>query len=741
MSWVIRRAIVRRAVLLALSSAAALWLAGDSSARDPESLSKAQQHFRLQEWAAAERESLAAIHEQPKNAGAYKLLGMIYAAQQQFDKADQPFRRACQLAPEDETACYYLGRNDWALSRYEESRAVLEKALHRFPNSTRIKIGLGLALEALGHVEDAAGHLKNAALGGDSDALSEYGQFLFRQGRVDESIAVLRRSGNEEALNRALGQRAAQSPNVPRSESVADVPVSFSSSELPMIVRNGATGEKHQVETMIAGVAVLDYDDDGWPDIFVSNGATSPDLVKKDASFSNRLFRNNHDGTFSDTTEKAGVGGRGFSMGVAAADYDNDGRTDLFVTGVRESILYRNRGDGTFEDVTARAGLKRGDQGWAVAAGWFDYDNDGNLDLFVVRYVVWNAADEPYCGDRRPGYRAYCHPKYYSPLASSLYRNNGDGTFRDVSSESGIGARRGKGMGVAFADFDHDGYEDVFVANDTTPSFLFHNLGNGKFEEVALAAGVAYNGDGRATSSMGADFRDYDNDGWEDIFVTNLSNEGFTLFRNTGRGRFAEVTQSAGIAAPSLRLGGWSTGMFDFNNDGWKDIFTAGSHVDDNVELTSSLKSKQRNFMFLNRGDGSFVPSALPGEAFHRGAAFGDFNRDGRMDAVVTRLGESPLVLMNNSDPGKHWLNIRLHGHRSNREGIGAMVRVDSDSGSQWNRITTSVGYAGSSEPMAHFGLGANNRIRQVEVLWPSAARQILNEVGSDRYLDIDEPR
>jgi hypothetical protein len=424
---------------------------------------------------------------------------------------------------------------------------------------------------------------------------------------------------------------------------------------------------------------------------------------------------------------------------VAAANYDNDGWPDLFVTGVRENILYRNRGDGTFEDVTANACLK-GDHGWAVAAGWFDYNDDGNLDLFVVRYVAWNPVGEPYCGGQKPGYRAYCHPKYYAPLPNSLYRNNGDGTFRDVSVESGIGMHRGKGMGVAFGDYDHDGLLDVFVANDTVPNFLFHNLGNGKFEEVAIAAGVALNGDGRATSTMGADFRDYDNDGWEDVFVTNLSNESFSLFRNTGRRDFAEVTQAARIAGPSLRLGGWSTGIFDFNNDGWKDIFTAGSHADDNVELTSSLESRQPSFVFLNRGDGTFQPLALPGKAFHRGAAFGDFNRDGRVDAVVTRLGEPPIVLANTTASGNHWLGVRLHGHKSNRDGIGSVIHVVSDSGSQWNRVTTSVGYAGSSEPVAHFGLGRSSRIRLLEVRWPSGIQQSLGDLAADQYLDIHEP-
>jgi tetratricopeptide (TPR) repeat protein len=700
-------------------------------------LTRVQELFRRADWAAAERECRAVIREEPDNARAFKLLGMIFVAQQQFAQADEPLRRACQLDPKDDLACYYLGRNEYALSRYQESRVILESALREHPRSDRIRTGLGLTLEALGQLPKAERQLAEAARGGSTEALSAYGEFLFRQGRLAESIPVLRRSDNKEALDRVLRQTAAAPESAPQR--ARPVPIRFSASELPMIVRNGATGDKHQVETMIAGVAVFDYDGDGWPDIYVANGATVPALEKIDASYSNRLFHNNRDGTFTDVTERAGVAGRGFSMGVAAADYDNDGWPDLFVTGVRENILYRNRGDGTFEDVTSRAGV-RGDGTWSVAAGWFDFDNDGRLDLFVARYVAWVPETEPYCGDRRPGYRAYCHPRYYAPVSNLLYRNEGDGTFRDVSVESGIAAHRGKGMGIAFADYDHDGLADVFVANDTEPSFLFHNLGGGKFEEAGLKSGVAYNGDGRATSTMGADFRDYDNDGWEDLFVTNLSNECFTLFRNRGQGVFSEVTQAARIAGPSLRLGGWSTGMFDFNNDGFKDIFTAGSHTEDNVELTSNLESRQANSIFTSRGDGTFEYAALPGKAFHRGAAFGDFNRDGRIDVVVTRLGESPLVLTNITEPRYHWLGIRLRGHKSNRDGIGARIRLETDAGVQWNKVTTSVGYGGSSEPAAHFGLGSATIVRSIEIDWPSGLRQKLAEVAADRYLDVEEP-
>ncbi len=724
-------------VLFALF-AAVLLLGQSRAVRNGEALRQAQKAFQRQDWAAAERESLAAIKEQPTDARAYKLLGMVYVAQQKFALAEEPLRRSCELNPKDDLACYYLGRDYYALGRYEESRTILERALANSHETDRVRVGLALTLEALGHTGEAESLLKQAARSKDPNALSEYGQFLFRQGRLKESVEMLRRSGNREALERASKELSA-APKTSKTALHAQ-PVRFSISELPVTVKNGGTGKKHQIETMIAGVAILDYDGDGWPDIYVSNGATVPELKKELPEYSNHLLRNNHDGTFTDVTDKAGVAGRGYAMGVAAADYDNDGWTDLYVTGVRENILYRNRGDGTFEDVTEKAGVAGGGL-WAVAAGWFDYDNDGWLDLFVARYVVWDPTNEPYCGDRRPGYRAYCHPRYYQPLPNALYRNQGDGTFRDVSKESGIGAHLGKGMGVAFADYDDDGFVDVFVANDTEPNFLFHNLGNGKFEEVALRAGVAYNGDGRAASTMGADFRDYDNDGREDVFLTALSNEGFTLYRNLGHGSFSEVTQAARMAGVSLPLAGWSTGVFDFNNDGFKDIFTADGHADDNIELTSSLQSRQQNAVFINRGDGSFDYSALPGRAIHRGASFGDLNRDGRVDVVVTSLDQPVILLTNATEPRNHWLEVRLHGTRSNRDGIGAKIHLSTASGSQWNHITTSVGYAGSSEPVAHFGLGASATADLLEIRWPSGVVQQLKNVAADQRLDVHEPR
>ena len=531
----------------------------------------------------------------------------------------------------------------------------------------------------------------------------------------------------------------------------AVVPVSFadeaSRAGLDFVLRNHATERKYQVETMPAGVAVLDFDNDGFDDLYFINGARVPDLVKTGPGDWNRLFRNKGDGTFLDVSERAGVTAKGYSMGVAAADFDNDGWTDLFVAGVNANVLYRNKGDGTFADVTRVVGLEHSgsNKPWSIAAGWFDYDNDGHLDLFVVNYCVWGPDKDPYCGDPRPGHRTYCHPKHYAGLPNQLHRNNGDGTFTDVSAATGIGSHVGKGMGLAFADYDDDGRMDVFVANDTVRNFLFHNEGD-KFVEVGLKAGIAFNADGRALSSMGVDFRDLDNDGRPDLFITALTNETFTMHRNSGGGVFRDVTYASGLAVLTLPFGGWSAGIFDFNNDGWKDVFAANSDVMDNAELFSSRTSKQPNQVYVNLGTGKFAEAAPVNAAWrkpraHRGAAFGDFDRDGRVDVVVTSLNEPVELLRNSSDPKQHWMELALTGTKSNRDAIGAKVKLTTPSGAtQYNHVTTSVGYASSSTRRVHFGLGSENRASRIEIRWPSGKIQQLQDVSADQVVKVTEP-
>jgi hypothetical protein len=514
-------------------------------------------------------------------------------------------------------------------------------------------------------------------------------------------------------------------------------------------LQNHATPEKHQVETMPAGVAVLDFNNDGFEDIYFVNGAHVPDLNKSGPADWNRLYRNNGDGTFRDVTEQAGIQGEGYSMGVAAADYDNDGWTDLFVAGVSRNLLYHNNRDGTFTDVTRRSGLETEGTGkpWSIAAGWFDFDNDGRLDLFVVNYCKWDPDHEPYCGDPKPGYRTYCHPKHYEGLPNQLFRNNGDGTFTDVSAASGVGRHIGKGMGIAIADYDGDGQMDVFVANDTVRNFLFHNEGKGAFSEVGVTAGIAFNADGRALSSMGADFRDIDNDGKPDLFVTALTNETFALYKNLGRGVFADRTYASRLAVLTLPFGGWGIGVYDLNNDGWKDIFAATSDVMDNAELFSSRRFRQPNQIYMNLGNGTFSSAAPEGDAAwrkpraHRGCAFGDFDNDGRTDVVVTNLGEPVELLRNVTEPKQHWLDVLLTGTRSNRDSIGATIRLTTTPGlTQTNHVTTSVGYASSSSRRVHFGLGKDARATRVEIRWPSGRILVLENVQADQLLKVTEP-
>jgi len=520
------------------------------------------------------------------------------------------------------------------------------------------------------------------------------------------------------------------------------VPIRFedtaSKSGISFILHNCPTPEKHLIETMAGGVAVFDYDGDGRPDIFFTNGADIPSLKKTSEQYWNRLYHNEGNLKFRDVTEEAGVAGEGYSMGAAVGDFDNDGKPDLFVAGVNRNILYHNLGNGRFEDVTAKAGIKSGD-GWAVAAGWFDYNNDGYLDLWVVHYTKWSVNDNRYCGDSSRGIRVYCHPKYFQGLASTLYRNRGDGTFEDVSVKAGISAYAGRGMSVAFADYDGDGYQDVFVTNDNMPNFLFHNKGDGTFEEVGLAAGVALREDGKAVASMGADFRDYNNDGLPDIAVTALASETFPLFRNLGKGNFADATFSSGMGALSLHHSGWGIGLFDFDNDGWKDLFTANSHVNDRVELFEPAVYKEPDTVFLNFG-GRFrdisEEAGLTEVKAHRGSAYADFDGDGKIDVVVASLGE-PVELWHNVSPlTNHWLAIKLVGTHCNRDGIGTRLNI----GNQWNEMTTAVSYASSTLDSVHFGLGTSTLVATLQIQWPDGRKQTLHNIRADQVLQVREP-
>jgi enediyne biosynthesis protein E4 len=515
---------------------------------------------------------------------------------------------------------------------------------------------------------------------------------------------------------------------------------------------NSATSNKYLIETMGGGVALLDYDNDGRLDIFFTNGARLQDPMpdskspdKTEQKFWNRLYHQNSDGTFADVTERAGLTGMPqnyYGMGVAVGDYDNDGFEDLYVTGFGGNTLYRNNGNGTFTDVTKRAGVGGG--GWSASAGFFDYDNDGKLDLFVTRYVDWTFKTNRYCGEQRPGYRAYCHPDNYDGVTDILYHNNGDGTFTDVSAKASVANPKGKGLGVSFADYDGDGFTDIFVANDSVQCFLYHNNGNGTFTEVGLLAGVGYNEDGKTFAGMGIDFSDYDNDGLSDIVVTDLSNERYMLFRNNGDSSFRDVTNQSGLGAATLAFSGWSTRFFDYDNDGWKDLFVAQSHVMDTIEKTSPNLRYLEPPLLLRNVSGHFE-RVVAGDAFRtewagRGAAFGDIDNDGDTDIVVSNVGQYAYVLRNDGGSRNNWIGIETVGKKSNRDGIGARVKVISGSGlTQYFTVNTAVGYQSASDKRVIAGLGDDSTAKLIEIHWPSGIVQKFENVRARQYLKAVE--
>jgi len=515
-------------------------------------------------------------------------------------------------------------------------------------------------------------------------------------------------------------------------------------SGLQFVLRNDAHGRKYQVETLPGGLAVIDFDGDGWPDLFCTNGATLPGLTKSQPEFWNRLYRNNRDGTFTDVTVKAGLQGQGYNMGAAVGDYNNDGHEDIFVAGVHANFLYRNNGDGTFTDVTRQAGLEGpgslGRPEWSVGACWIDYDNDGNLDLFISNYCDWQAGTDPICGGMAEQARAYCHPDEYRAEPMQLYHNNGDGTFTEVTRKQGLPDLLGKGMGLTISDFAGDGRPGIFVANDNSRNLLLRNRGKG-FEEIGIDSGVAYNGDGRNISGMGADFGDVNGDGRPDIVMTGLKNETYELFLNAGHGQFDDGSAQTGLLNLSRMWNGWGCGLVDLDNDGWLDLFVAGGGLD--------VQNVQPNRVFLNCGGHFEDVSDLAGKEFaqsaalHRGVVFADFDRDGRMDAAVTALNAPIELWWNRSpqeDPARHWLQLRLTGTKSNRSAIGAEVRCFAGGKMQVRTVSGSMGYASTSDLTVHFGLGAATHAK-VEIRWPSGELQTMPDLAADRRISVIEPK
>jgi hypothetical protein len=508
------------------------------------------------------------------------------------------------------------------------------------------------------------------------------------------------------------------------------------------------TAKHYLPETMGAGVALFDYDNDGRLDIFLVNGAPLSDPTPKGSipqksgpQFWNRLFHQKADGTFEDVTEKAGLQGSGYGMGVAVGDYDNDGYEDLYVTAYGGNKLYHNNGNGTFADVTEKAGVAG--SGWSTSAAWVDLDGDGLLDLVVLRYVQWDFEDI-WCGEHKEGYRSYCHPDIFQPVSPLVYHNDGNGHFTEVSQKIGL-SKPGKGLGIALADYDRDGHIDLFVANDSMVEFLYHNKGDGTFEEVGLLSQVAVDGDGRTYAGMGVDFADYNNDGWPDLVITDLANQRYALYQNNGDSTFTYASFSAGLARSTMQHSGWGVRFLDYDNDGWKDLLIAQGHDLDTVELNyPNLHYREPMLLLRNMGRDFTDVSADSGAIFHqprlgRGMAIGDIDNDGRIDAIVTTNDGPAHILRNETSTQNHWLTLKLVGHKSNRDAIGAEVKLVTAKGQQFATVSTAGSYLSSSDKRVHFGLGSESIAQTIEIRWPSGILQTLKNISADQILQVDE--
>jgi hypothetical protein len=505
------------------------------------------------------------------------------------------------------------------------------------------------------------------------------------------------------------------------------------------------TEQKYYLETMGTGVAWLDYDQDGLMDLFFVQSAAT-DIYKPSRPLRSALYHNNGDGTFTDVTERAGVGGEGhYGQGAAVGDFDNDGYPDLYVTGYGRAVLYHNNGDGTFTDVTARAGVAD-EGGWSTSAGWFDYDKDGWLDLVVTNYIEWSPKNNLWCGEHRPGYRSYCHPGNYKGQKTKLYHNNHDGTFTDVSEASGVGKPESKGMGVVLADFNNDGWPDIAIANDSWPNFLFLNKHDGTFEDVSLVSGVAASEDGRYEAGMGIDAADVDGDGWQDLYVTHLDFELNRLYHNNGDGTFTDDTFRSGIGNQAVLFSGVAMKFIDYDNDGWEDILQLNGAMLDNIQLYHSEVSYQEPLlMFRNLGKGRFqkVSDSLGPDFMRplagRGLATADYDNDGGIDIVTNNRGEYPSLLHNDGGNRNHWLTVFLMGTKSNRDAIGASVKLTCEGFARVEQAKGGTSYMSASDPRIHFGLGRRTKVDSLEITWPSGQMDRLRNVPVDRIIAVKE--
>lgn len=508
---------------------------------------------------------------------------------------------------------------------------------------------------------------------------------------------------------------------------------------------NAASPDKYLIETMGSGCGWIDYDQNGLLDIYLVNGAAT-EVYKPEHALRSALYRNNGDGTFTDVTEKAGVRAEGlFGMGVAVGDYDNDGFPDLFVLGYGRCILYHNNGDGTFTDITVRAGVQNAGL-WASSAAWFDYDNDGRLDLVIANYVDWSPKRNFYCGDAGPGMRSYCHPDDFHPQPPKLFHNNGDGTFTDVSKSSGIGSKAGNGLGVVTFDYDNDGWQDVFISNDHMPNFLFHNNRDGTFREVGYMAGVSVSADGQFEAGMGTDAADTTGSGRMDLIVAHLDMQLARVYQNLGDGTFEDATFRSKLSYATYHISTFGARFMDYDNDGWHDLFMANGHVLDNIErYHEDTKYAEPKMMFRNMGLGVFENvSEQLGPDFQlprvsRGAAVADFDNDGDLDILVNNCGQAPQLLRNDGGNANHWLEIFLIGTKSNRDGVGARVKVSAGDPVVYDQRKGGMSYQSAQDPRLHFGLGQSAIVDSIEIVWPSGTTTKLANVKSDQIIAVKE--
>lgn len=651
-------------------------------------------HLQAGRLQAAEASFRRSLLLQPRSARLWKLLGMSLSGQEKLSGAETAFSKACGLDRSEDLACYYLGRARTTMGQFRGAHEAFDRA----PSSPRLLHGRGLLAHAEGDAVSAESLYRKAMEGGERTAAADLALLIGGQGRIAEAQALIPSIADAPTQER-LRKNLASSLSTETQPSPVILQPQFIRQDLSFTLQNGAKGLKRLPETMLGGTAVFDFDNDGRPDLFLSNGKGR-----------SALYRNLGDRKFADVSKEMELPALTDAMGVSAADFDNDGFIDLLVTSRNGPRLFRNESGRRFADFTGQSGLDA-KSGWSVAAAAFDYDRDGWLDLFLVRYVQYDPSSEPRCHDAKNN-PVYCHPSRYQAQSNVLYRNE-HGKFRDVGREAGIAQHFGKGMGVAVGDANGDGWLDVFVANDTMPNFLFLNDAKGGFSESAMAFGVALRDDGKPVSSMGADFRDFDNDGWEDLVITTLTDESFVLFRNLGGKGFADVRLTMRSIAATMPFAGWSVGLFDFNNDGFKDIFTANGHVQDNLELSSSRHSRQENLILLNHAGRFFSPINLPGAGLHRGASFGDLDGDGRIDIVVTALNSSAFVLWNET-PRQNWISFSGP--------LGTRVTLEANGLTQTNRLSTSMGYGASSQPLIHFGLGEATFIQKLTVQFPGAS-------------------